>query len=70
MKNLSDLLHRSDTKTYSTMNFLSVTLKVIGVLLAIYFIYSLAASIINWIGIILLVIIIGSLILFGLNQSN
>lgn len=57
-------------KHTQTMNFLSVALKVIGVLLVIYFIYSLVASIINWIGIILLVIIIGGLILFGLSQSN
>lgn len=57
-------------KHTQTMNFLSVTLKVIGVLLVIYFIYSLVASIINWIGIILLIIIIGGLILFGLSQSN
>ena len=42
------------------MNLLSITLKVIGVLLVIYLIYSLIAAIINWIGVILLVTIINS----------
>lgn len=51
------------------MNLLSITLKVIGVLLVIYLIYSLIAVIINWIGVILLVTIIGGLLLFGLSRS-
>ena len=51
------------------MNLLSITLKVIGVLLVIYLIYSLIAAIINWIGVILLVTIIGGLLLFGLSRS-
>ena len=51
------------------MNLLSVALKVVGVLLAIYLVYSLVSTIINWIGIILLIIIIGGLILFGLSRS-
>ena len=50
------------------MNLLSITLKVIGVLV-IYLIYSLIAAIINWIGVILLVTIIGGLLLFGLSRS-
>lgn len=50
------------------MNLLSITLKVIGVLLVIY-LYSLIAAIINWIGVILLVTIIGGLLLFGLSRS-
>lgn len=51
------------------MNLLSVALKVVGVLLVIYLVYSLVSTIINWIGIILLIIIIGGLILFGLSRS-
>ena len=51
------------------MNLLSITLKEIGVLLVIYLIYSLIAAIINWIGVILLVTIIGGLLLFGLSRS-
>ena len=51
------------------MNLLSMTRKVIGVLLVIYLIYSLIAAIINWIGVILLVTIIGGLLLFGLSRS-
>lgn len=51
------------------MNLLSITLKVIGVLLVIYLIYSLIAAIINWIGVILPVTIIGGLLLFGLSRS-
>lgn len=51
------------------MNLLSVALKVVGVLLEIYLVYSLVSTIINWIGIILLIIIIGGLILFGLSRS-
>lgn len=57
-------------KHTQTMNFLSVALKVIGVLLVIYLIYLLISSIINWIGIIVLVIIVGAIILFALSQSN
>lgn len=38
------------------MNLLSVALKVVGVLLVIYLVYSLVSTIINWIGIILLII--------------
>lgn len=51
------------------MNLLSVALKVVGVLLVIYLVYSLVSTVINWIGIILLIIIIGGLILFGLSRS-
>lgn len=51
------------------MNLLSVALKVVGVLLVIYLVYSLVSTIINWNGIILLIIIIGGLILFGLSRS-
>lgn len=51
------------------MNLLSVALKVVGVLLVIYLVYSLVSTIINWIGIILLIIIIEGLILFGLSRS-
>lgn len=51
------------------MNLLSVALKVVGVLLVIYLVYSLVSTIINWIGIILLIIIIRGLILFGLSRS-
>lgn len=51
------------------MNLLSVALKVVGVLLVIYLVYSLVSTIINWIGIILLIIIIGGLILLGLSRS-
>ena len=51
------------------MNLLSVALKVVGVLLVIYLVYSLVSTIINWIGITLLIIIIGGLILFGLSRS-
>ena len=51
------------------MNLLSIALKVIGILLIIYLIYSLISSIINWIGVILLIAIIGGLILMGLSRS-
>lgn len=51
------------------MNLLSVALKVIGVLLVIYLVYSLVTAIINWIGVILLIIVIGGLILLGLSRS-
>lgn len=51
------------------MNFLSVVLKVIGVLLVVYLVYLLVSTIINWLGVIILVLIIGGLILFGLSRS-
>lgn len=51
------------------MNFLSVALKVIGVLLVVYLVYLLVSTIINWLGVIILVLVIGSLILFGLSRS-
>lgn len=51
------------------MNFLSVALKVIGVLLVVYLVYLLVSTIINWLGVIILVLVIGGLILFGLSRS-
>lgn len=51
------------------MNLLSVSLKVVGVLLIIYLVYLLISTIINWIGVILLIVVIGGLILFGLSRS-
>ena len=51
------------------MNFLSVALKVIGVLLVVYLVYLLVSTIINWLGVIILVWVIGGLILFGLSRS-
>lgn len=51
------------------MNFLSVALKVIGVLLVVYLVYMLVSTIINWLGVIILVLVIGGLILFGLSRS-
>ncbi|WP_304214132.1 hypothetical protein [Phocaeicola plebeius] len=51
------------------MNLLSVALKVVGVLLVIYFVYMLVSTIINWIGVIILIVVIGGLILMGLSRS-
>ena len=56
-------------KHTQTMNFLSVALKVIGVLLVVYLVYLLVSTIINWLGVIILVLVIGGLILFGLSRS-
>ena len=39
------------------MNFLSVALKVIGVLLVVYLVYLLVSTIINWLGVIILVLV-------------
>lgn len=51
------------------INFLSITLKVVGILLVIYLVYLLISTIINWLGVILLIAVIGGLILLGLNRS-
>lgn len=56
-------------KRTQMMNFLSVALKVVGVLLVIYLIYLLISTIINWLGVIILITIIGGLILLGLSRS-
>lgn len=51
------------------INFLSITLKVVGILLVIYLVYLLISTIINWLGVILLIAVIGGLILLGLSRS-
>ena len=51
------------------MNFLSIALKVVGILLVIYLVYLLISTIINWLGVIILIAVVGGLVLFGLSRS-